>query len=91
VVLTYCLLHVQIDPSETLDPEVEDVLVDIAEDFIDSVSFGTTDSQLPFVTSTCMVCSLWMSIRHKWDKSFICRTRNYRVLEMLLVKQLISS
>ncbi|XP_010695517.1 transcription initiation factor TFIID subunit 12 isoform X2 [Beta vulgaris subsp. vulgaris] len=31
----------QIDPSERLNPEVEDVLVDIAEDFIDSVTtFG---------------------------------------------------
>lgn len=29
---------VQIDPSEKLDPEVEDILVDIAEDFVESVS-----------------------------------------------------
>lgn len=28
----------QIDPSEKLDPEVEDILVDIAEDFVESVS-----------------------------------------------------
>ncbi|XVE61510.1 hypothetical protein DITRI_Ditri06bG0046100 [Diplodiscus trichospermus] len=31
----------QIDPSEKLDPEVEDILVDIAEDFVDSITtFG---------------------------------------------------
>ncbi|OMO82147.1 Transcription initiation factor TFIID [Corchorus capsularis] len=31
----------QIDPSERLDPEVEDILVDIAEDFVDSITtFG---------------------------------------------------
>ncbi|KAM0872846.1 hypothetical protein ACQ4PT_038445 [Festuca glaucescens] len=30
-------LLAQIDPSERLDPEVEDVLIDIAEDFIESV------------------------------------------------------
>ncbi|KQJ92149.1 transcription initiation factor TFIID subunit 12 isoform X1 [Brachypodium distachyon] len=30
-------LLAQIDPSESLDPEVEDVLIDIAEDFIESV------------------------------------------------------
>lgn len=30
---------VQIDPSEKLDPEVEDILVDIAEDFVESVSW----------------------------------------------------
>lgn len=31
----------QIDPSEKLDAEVEDILVDIAEDFVDSItSFG---------------------------------------------------
>uniref|UniRef100_A0A0D9V805 Transcription initiation factor TFIID subunit 12 domain-containing protein n=1 Tax=Leersia perrieri TaxID=77586 RepID=A0A0D9V805_9ORYZ len=28
----------QIDPSERLDPEVEDVLIDIAEDFVESVA-----------------------------------------------------
>ncbi|KAL5222156.1 hypothetical protein ABZP36_026869 [Zizania latifolia] len=28
----------QIDPSEKLDPEVEDVLIDIAEDFVESVA-----------------------------------------------------
>lgn len=28
----------QIDPSEKLDSEVEDVLVEIAEDFVESVS-----------------------------------------------------
>jgi hypothetical protein len=28
----------QIDPNEKLDPEVEDVLIDIAEDFVESVS-----------------------------------------------------
>lgn len=33
------LITGQIDPSEKLDPEVEDILVDIAEDFIESVSF----------------------------------------------------
>lgn len=32
------LVPEQIDPSERLDPEVEDILVDIAEDFVDSVS-----------------------------------------------------
>ncbi|KAK2655334.1 hypothetical protein Ddye_008386 [Dipteronia dyeriana] len=31
----------QIDPSERLDPEVEDILADIAEDFVDSITtFG---------------------------------------------------
>ncbi|CAM0883658.1 unnamed protein product [Alopecurus aequalis] len=30
-------LLAQIDPSERLDPEVEDVLIDIAEDFVESV------------------------------------------------------
>ncbi|KAK8531921.1 hypothetical protein V6N13_131279 [Hibiscus sabdariffa] len=31
----------QIDPSEKLEPEVEDILVDIAEDFVDSITaFG---------------------------------------------------
>lgn len=31
----------QIDPSEKLDPEVEDILVDLAEDFVDSITaFG---------------------------------------------------
>lgn len=31
----------QIDSSEKLDPEVEDILVDIAEDFVDSITtFG---------------------------------------------------
>lgn len=29
---------VQIDPSERLDPEVEDILVDLAEEFVESVS-----------------------------------------------------
>ncbi|GLT94675.1 hypothetical protein SLE2022_124040 [Rubroshorea leprosula] len=34
-------LITQIDPSERLDPEVEDILVDIAEDFVDSITtFG---------------------------------------------------
>ncbi|GMH30150.1 hypothetical protein Nepgr_031993 [Nepenthes gracilis] len=28
----------QIDPSEKLDPEVQDILVDIAEDFVDSIT-----------------------------------------------------
>uniref|UniRef100_A0A0A8ZAZ3 Transcription initiation factor TFIID subunit 12 domain-containing protein n=1 Tax=Arundo donax TaxID=35708 RepID=A0A0A8ZAZ3_ARUDO len=31
-------LVAQIDPNEKLDPEVEDVLIDIAEDFVESVS-----------------------------------------------------
>lgn len=31
----------QIDPSERLDPDVEDILVDIAEDFVESITtFG---------------------------------------------------
>ena len=29
---------VQVDSLEKLDPEVEEILVDIAEDFVDSVS-----------------------------------------------------
>lgn len=33
-----CLAYPQIDPSEKLDPEVEDILSDIAEDFVESVS-----------------------------------------------------
>ncbi|KAK6942617.1 Transcription initiation factor TFIID subunit 12 domain [Dillenia turbinata] len=34
-------LVAQIDPSERLDPEVEDILVDIAEDFVESITtFG---------------------------------------------------
>lgn len=32
------MLFWQIDPSERLDPDVEDILVDIAEDFVESVS-----------------------------------------------------
>lgn len=32
------MLYPQIDPSEKLDPEVEDILADIAEDFVESVS-----------------------------------------------------
>lgn len=32
------LASLQIDPSEKLDPEVEDILVDLAEDFLESVS-----------------------------------------------------
>lgn len=31
-------LLVQIDPSERLDSEVEDILVDLAEEFVESVS-----------------------------------------------------
>uniref|UniRef100_J3L613 Transcription initiation factor TFIID subunit 12 domain-containing protein n=2 Tax=Oryza brachyantha TaxID=4533 RepID=J3L613_ORYBR len=31
-------LLAQIDPSEKLDPEVEDILIDIAEDFVESVA-----------------------------------------------------
>jgi transcription initiation factor TFIID subunit 12 len=34
-------LVAQIDPNEKLDPEVEDVLMDIAEDFVESVSYST--------------------------------------------------
>lgn len=34
-------LVTQIDPSERLDPEVEDILMDIADDFVESItSFG---------------------------------------------------
>lgn len=34
-------LVAQIDPSETLDPEVEDILVDIADEFVESITtFG---------------------------------------------------
>jgi transcription initiation factor TFIID subunit TAF12 len=33
------LLYYQVDPLEKLDPEVADILGDIAEDFLDSVSF----------------------------------------------------
>lgn len=33
-------IFLQIDPSEKLDAEVEDILVDIAEDFVDSVSIS---------------------------------------------------
>ncbi|KAL3536131.1 hypothetical protein ACH5RR_004592 [Cinchona calisaya] len=34
-------LVTQVDPSEKLDPEVEDILVDIAEDFVESITtFG---------------------------------------------------
>lgn len=36
----------QIDPSERLDPEVEDILVDIADEFVESVS--SWDSILDF-------------------------------------------
>lgn len=32
------MLFWQIGPSERLDPDVEDILVDIAEDFVESVS-----------------------------------------------------
>ncbi|XP_022746435.1 transcription initiation factor TFIID subunit 12-like isoform X2 [Durio zibethinus] len=37
----------QIDPSEKLDPEVEDILVDIAEDFLDNITtFGCSLAKL---------------------------------------------
>lgn len=32
------LLYWQVDPSEKLDPDVADILVDIAENFLESVS-----------------------------------------------------
>lgn len=35
------LLLVQVDPSEKLDPEVEDILMDIADEFVESVSNQT--------------------------------------------------
>lgn len=35
------MLHGQVDPSEKLDPEVEDILMDIADDFVESVSNQT--------------------------------------------------
>ena len=36
----YSLVN-QIDPSERLDPEVEDILVDLAEEFVESITtFG---------------------------------------------------
>lgn len=34
----FSLAYPQIDPSEKLDPEVEGILADIAEDFVESVS-----------------------------------------------------
>lgn len=39
-ILTLLLLG-QIDPSERLDPEVVDILMDIADDFVESVSEWT--------------------------------------------------
>jgi len=34
----YILLYMQVDPLEKLEPEVADILVDIAENFLESVS-----------------------------------------------------
>jgi hypothetical protein len=54
----------QIDPSEKLDPEVEDVLIDIAEDFVESVSPFPPPSLLfsnSFFLQVCLLrgCVLW--------------------------------
>lgn len=39
----------QIDPSEKLDPEVEDILMDIADEFVESVSNLTNILSLFFL------------------------------------------
>ncbi|KAF6165995.1 hypothetical protein GIB67_012892 [Kingdonia uniflora] len=46
----------QIDPSEKLDPDVQDILVEIAEDFVESVSFS--DIMVILFTCTSWIISV---------------------------------